>query len=145
MRSFDSIPLTGCRDLDFVVASPKSIGDGADDAGKPTHEDVKQALGATFMVPFEANRTSNFAIPITKDWLAQGGCLDKDTPQREIYCQVDVHVCADEGEWNRIVFFHGFGDLGMIFGLVARNCGFSLGTKGLKVGHLGERICLGSH
>jgi hypothetical protein len=120
------------------VAGPKPIGLGPKGAtGRElTHEDVKQALVAKYSIPLEANRTSNFAIPITKEWVAQSGSLDEDTPQKEIYCQVDVHLCADEDEWDRVVFFHGFGDLGMIMGLIARNCGFSLGTKGLKVSHL---------
>jgi len=89
-----------------------------------------QALRAEFVVPLEANRTSNFAIPITQEWIEHGGSVDEDV---QIYCQVDIHVCADEDEWDRIVFFHAFGDLGMILGLISRNCGFSLGTKGLKV------------
>jgi hypothetical protein len=117
------------------VAGPKSIGINSEDSREPTYEDVKQALEAEFAIPLEANRTSNFAIPITKEWVAGGGSLAEDAPQ-EIYCQVDVHVCADKNEWDRVVFFHGFGDLGMIFGLLARNCGFSLGTKGLKVSYL---------
>jgi hypothetical protein len=99
-----------------------------------------QALEAAFVVPLEANRTSNFAIPITKEWIEHGGSLDEDVPQQEIYCQVDVHVCADEDEWDRIVFFHAFGDLGMILGLIARNCGFSLGTKGLKVVFMSQQF-----
>lgn len=47
--------------------------------------------------------------------------------------QVDVNVCADRAEWERIVFFHGYGDLGMILGLIAKNVGLALGEKGLKV------------
>ena len=101
-----------------------------------------QAFGAAFVVPLEANRTSNFAVPITKEWVEHGGSLDDVPSQQEIYCQVDVHVCADQDEWDRIVFFHGFGDLGMILGLIARNCGFSLSTKGLKVGRLIAHISL---
>ena len=46
--------------------------------------------------------------------------------------QVDVHVCSDKAEWESIHFFHGYGDLGMIFGLIARNKGLALGSKGLK-------------
>lgn len=98
-----------------------------------THEDVKAALEAVHVILLEANRTSNFAVPITNEWVVHGGTLGGDIQGGEIYCQVDIHVCADEGEWDRVVFFHGFGDLGMILGLIARNCGFALGTKGLKV------------
>lgn len=113
------------------MAGPKVIGAG-DEARQVTHEDVKEVLQAVDVVPLGANRTSNFAVPITSEWLAQGGTM-KEAQANEIYCQVDIHVCADEGEWDRIVFFHGFGDLGMILGLIARNCGLALGTKGLKV------------
>jgi hypothetical protein len=104
-------------DLDFVVAGPKcsELGD---------HEEVKRALGAKFCILLEGNRTSNFAVPIgQEDW---------EIGDDKFY-QVDVHVCADEEEWGRVVFFHGYGDLGMIMGLIATNNGFALGTKGLKV------------
>lgn len=47
--------------------------------------------------------------------------------------QVDVNVCRDRAEWERTVFFHGYGDLGMILGLIAKNAGLALGEKGLKV------------
>jgi hypothetical protein len=97
-------------------------------------------LSAKFVVPKEANRTSNFAIPITAEWVEKYGCLPDDALQ-EVYCQVDIHVCADKDEWDRIVFFHGFGDLGMIVSLIARNCGFSLGTKGLQVSRIVAGIC----
>lgn len=122
------------------MAGPKRIGSNPQCLKNPTHEDIRQALEAQFAIPLEENRTSNFAIPITKEWIAQGGTLDKNVPQQEIYCQVDVHACTDEDEYERIVFLHGFGDLGMILGLIARNCGFSLGTKGLKVSLLLKTI-----
>jgi len=41
-------------------------------------------------------------------------------------------VCSDQAEWERVVFFHAYGDLGMILGLIARNNGLTLGTGGLK-------------
>ena len=47
--------------------------------------------------------------------------------------QVDVHVCEDRNEWDRIMFFHSYGDLGMILGLIAKNNGLKLGSKGLDV------------
>lgn len=47
--------------------------------------------------------------------------------------QVDVHVCMDKDEWDRIMFYHSYGDLGMILGVVSRNVGLYLGSKGLKV------------
>jgi hypothetical protein len=112
-------------DLDFVVAEARNEGDPQrlQVAGP---EDVKRAIGATHHIPMQGNRTSHFAVPIPKEeWLTESG--------DEQYCQVDVHVCEDAEEWERIVFFHGYGDLGMILGLMARNNGFSLGTNGLRV------------
>lgn len=50
-----------------------------------------------------------------------------------MYYQVDVHVCMDKDEWDRIMFYNSYGDLCMILGLIARNAGLSLGQKGLKV------------
>lgn len=50
-----------------------------------------------------------------------------------IYFQVDIHVCMDKDEWDRIMFYNSYGDLGMILGLIGKNAGLSLGSKGLKV------------
>lgn len=47
--------------------------------------------------------------------------------------KVDVHVCEDKTELDRVVFFNSYGDLGMILGLLAANVGLKLGSKGLKV------------
>lgn len=101
-------------DLDVLVCRP---------LGDITPEHVKQAIGAMFVVPMEGNRTSNYALPSER--------------AGEFY-QVDVHVCNDEGEWERIMFFNGYGDLGMILGLLARSCGLSLSTKGLKVRNIND-------
>lgn len=100
-----------------------------------SHEDVKNALGADFVIPFAA--TSHYAVPITQEWLTHSH-LEPIVADGEnvIYCQVDVHACADKEEWELIRFMHGYGDVGMILGLIARNYGFSLGTSGLKVRHL---------
>ncbi|KDQ62439.1 hypothetical protein JAAARDRAFT_30349 [Jaapia argillacea MUCL 33604] len=97
-------------DLDFIVAFPK---EGLE------HSEVKAALGASASIPLDGNRTSHFAVP------AEMG--------EDEYIQVDVHVCADKEEWERIVLFHSFGDLGMILGVLAKSGGLQLGTKGLKV------------
>ncbi|KAJ7850298.1 hypothetical protein B0H14DRAFT_2582069 [Mycena olivaceomarginata] len=48
-------------------------------------------------------------------------------------CQINMHVCTDKAEWERIHFFHSNGDLGIILGLVAPNKGLALGSKGLKI------------
>lgn len=97
-------------DVDFIVEGPK---------GNISHDETKKALGATYAVVAEGNRTSNYAVPI----LGLEG----------MYYQVDVNVCADKEEWDNIMFFHSYGDLGMILGVLARAHGLSLGTKGLKV------------
>lgn len=67
---------------------------------------------------------------------------DLDDPEN--FGQVDINVCSDKAEWERIVFFHAYGDLGMILGLLARNHGLALGTKGLKVNSRSTVISLKS-
>lgn len=47
--------------------------------------------------------------------------------------QVDVNVCESKEEWDRRLLFHGYGDLNMILGLIAKNSGLHLSNKGLKV------------
>lgn len=44
-------------------------------------------------------------------------------------------MCANEAEHERTAFFHGYGDLGMIMSVVARNAdpALVLGEKGLRV------------
>ncbi|KZT12016.1 uncharacterized protein LAESUDRAFT_621344, partial [Laetiporus sulphureus 93-53] len=76
-----------------------------------TLEMVKSALGAVHSIPFEGNRTSHFAI----------------------FHQIDVNVCADEYEWERTVFLHSYGDMGMILSLFARGVGLTLSPHGLKL------------
>jgi hypothetical protein len=103
-------------DIDFVVAGNTEV----------THDEVKNALSATHAITAPANRTSNYAVPLSGEDLCDEG-------EAMRYCQVDVHVCEDEDEWDRIVFFHGYGDLGMILSVMAKNNGLHLGTKGLSV------------
>ncbi|KAJ7475721.1 hypothetical protein FB451DRAFT_254437 [Mycena latifolia] len=107
-------------DLDFLVCEPRN-------ATEVPHEEVKALLNATHVVPMSGNRTSSYAVPVQK------GEWPEVENQQEVYYQVDVHVCTDKAEWERIHFFHGYGDLGMIMGLVARNKGLALGSKGLKI------------
>ncbi|RDB14556.1 hypothetical protein Hypma_016242 [Hypsizygus marmoreus] len=141
-------------DLDFVVAGPKhhrhhhhpsetSTRDAqtthAEIPVNAPHELVQETIGAAHVNPMEGNRTSNFAVPIARgEWSALGHADEEEEARRgaeggEIFYQVDVNVCASKNEWDRIVFFHAYGDLGMIMGLIARNAGFALGSKGLKV------------
>ncbi|KAF9464180.1 hypothetical protein BDZ94DRAFT_1257197 [Collybia nuda] len=129
-------------DLDFVVAGPKRSGPSTKnttDSINVPHELLEEVIGACYVNPMEGNRTSNFAIAVEQGEWAQIGHEKEETQYREqaeagrIYYQVDVNVCANQAEWERVVFFHGYGDLGMIMGLCARNAGLALGTKGLKL------------
>jgi len=115
-------------DIDFLVAVPKNQSD------QPlSHQVIKEILGAEFMIPMEGNRTSNYAVPISPGEWAEEDDKRKEVTDGQIFYQVDVHVCFDKDEWDRIMFFHSYGDLGMILGLVGRNAGLSLGAKGLKL------------
>ena len=79
-------------DLDFLVVGPLA-----------SSNDVKNALGATMSICLDGNRTSNFAIPVDEsEWEGVKGA----------HYQVDVHVCADDDEWERIFFYHSYGGLG---------------------------------
>lgn len=100
-------------DIDFVVVGPK---DGL------SYEELKRALGAVFDQEYPG--TSNFALP----WDDSG-----NSPEDGKFVQVDVHVCVDDEDWERVVFFHSYGDLGMILGLLARSVGLSMGTNGLRL------------
>ena len=137
-------------DLDFLVAIPKDQG-----TQSVSHQVMKEILGAELVIPMEGNRTSNYAVPISSgEWAAFGYSTEEDDKRKEVAdeqifyqvrswngmvsnltpCfQIDVHVCTDKEEWDRIMFYHSYGDLGMILGLVGKNAGLSFGAKGLKV------------
>ncbi|KAJ7716823.1 hypothetical protein DFH07DRAFT_934130 [Mycena maculata] len=129
-------------DVDFLVSEPHSS-----IVSEVPHTDVQSLFNAKYVVPAPGNRTSSYAIPVERgEWAALGHVADEEARRKataaegenqdnSIYYQVDVHVCTDKAEWERIQFFHGYGDLGMIMGLVARNKGLHLGSKGLKISH----------
>ncbi len=96
-------------DVDFIVWKESDL---------PSHDTVKTALGATMVNPMDGPRTSNYAVALPGD---------------DNYYQVDVHVCAAEEEFHRTMFFHSYGDMGMILGLIARGVGLHLGVHGLRV------------
>ncbi|KLO08655.1 hypothetical protein SCHPADRAFT_880261 [Schizopora paradoxa] len=100
---------TSHGDIDIIVANPLVELSG---------EQVKCELKAQHAILAAGNRTSNFALPSDEDGK---------------FYQVDVHVCKDREEWDRIMFFHSYGDLGMILGVLARTNGLRLGSNGLKV------------
>lgn len=111
-------------DIDFVVACPLSR-EGI------TPEQVGRVLGAVESIELDGNRTSNYAIGINQeDWLRHSA---QPVPSDYIYCQVDVRVCDDEEEAERVTVFHGYGDLGIIIGAIAKSHGLSINHHGLKV------------
>ncbi len=103
-------------DIDFLVYSPENL---------PSHDTVKELLGAAHVMPMPGPRTSNYAIPIPED--------EFNTQMHVGWYQVDVHVCGSPEEFAGVRFFHSYGDMGMILGLVARHSGLHLGIHGLKV------------
>lgn len=97
-------------DLDFIVAEPVQ---------DISVDELKEHLGAVLAI---GDGTGNFAVP-----------MPDTADEQQTYVQVDVHRCASVDEFERVVFFHAYGDLGMILGLLARSFGLSLGQNGLKV------------
>ncbi|KAJ7773065.1 hypothetical protein B0H16DRAFT_1880569 [Mycena metata] len=123
-------------DLDLLVCEPLA------GAKEVPHATVQTLLRAKYVVPMAGNRTSNYAVPIERgEWALLGHEAEEEAARRraaqdgqqETYYQVDVHVCSDESEWRRINFFHGYGDLGIILGLIARTRGLVLGSTGFKI------------
>ena len=104
-------------DVDFLVCDPL-----CDDAILK----VQAELGAQY-ANIVRNHTSNFAIR------QENALADSDDSTGGNFYQIDVHECSDLSELERVAFFHSYGDLGMILGMMAHPYGFSLGTKGLKV------------
>lgn len=64
--------------------------------------------------------------------------MDLELEPREI--QVDVNVCESKAEWDRRLLFNSYGDLGMIMGLIVKNAGLNLSSKGLKVNSILTRF-----
>lgn len=101
-------------DIDFIVCSPADV----------AHEQIHDALKATWSIPKKG--TSNFAL----SWDAVVG---PEEGRPNDYIQVDVCICQDVAEFERVRFCHSYGDLFMILGLMARSHGLTLGTGGLRV------------
>ncbi|KAI0670856.1 hypothetical protein C8Q78DRAFT_1032324 [Trametes maxima] len=117
-------------DLDFVVSGPR---EGL------THEEVKASLRASHSVRMDGPRTSNFAIPldafedVARAWRDSPAADHSTGTGAAVLFQVDVNVCADHAQWERTVFHHSYGDLGLILGLLVQPAGMSLGIYGLKL------------
>jgi hypothetical protein len=129
-------------DLDILALGPLS----PDERGDLNFGALKQALGAEACISQRGNRTSNFAIPLsrlsgfpviesTETSHPTGATLGRESmdDSTDAYLQVDVHVCEDQNEFERITFFHSYGDMGMLLGLIAKGAGLQLGATGLKV------------
>ncbi|KAH7098974.1 hypothetical protein BKA62DRAFT_711005 [Auriculariales sp. MPI-PUGE-AT-0066] len=107
-------------DIDFVVTDPLPV------LVKQNHrhlEVLSETLGAAHAL---ANNTDSFAIAMAPE-------REEDKHLEQIFVQVDVNKCGSVEKWGRVMFFHSFGDLGMILGLLARSYGLSLGEKGIKI------------
>jgi hypothetical protein len=115
-------------DLDILAFEPLE----PDERGDYDFEAVKQALGAETVIRATGNRTSNFALPLPDGY----GVTASDGDSGLKYFQVDIQVCEDRREFERIKFFHSYGDMGMLLGLVGKGVGLPTGAKGLHVRRL---------
>ncbi|KAI0699123.1 hypothetical protein BC835DRAFT_1227272, partial [Cytidiella melzeri] len=100
-------------DLDFVVYKP---------VRGLAQDEISEALCAR-QAKFEGDRMSYFAVPAE-------GSGDVTT---NVYHQVDLLVCSNKEEFERVMFFNSYGDLGMIIGLLAKAGQLSLGSTGLRL------------
>lgn len=97
-------------DIDFAVCDP---------IGTVSPAQIQRILGPGVQVEVEeGSRIAHYAVPV---------------PDGK-FIQVNVETCDNKPEFDGIMFFRSYGDLGMILGLLARAHGLSLGSKGLKVG-----------
>ncbi|TFK24995.1 hypothetical protein FA15DRAFT_756238 [Coprinopsis marcescibilis] len=132
---------TSHGDLDILVGrpNPSNTSFGSESVTYLPHSLVKATLGARIVVEAEENRTSNYAVPVLiGEWEQFGHGADERrareaVPDGEIYYQIDIHACIDEEEFQRIKFYHSYGDLNMILSLMVRNLGLKLGQTGLWI------------
>jgi len=67
-------------DVDFLVAAQTNRS-----AEPPSHQVIKETLGATFMIPMEGNRTSNYAVPISPgEWAPFGHAAEEGDKRKEV-------------------------------------------------------------
>ena len=121
-------------DVDFIVACPHASASASAAIG---HEEMKSALGASACIPSaqpDGGGTHNFALrladvvtPLPADVAPVSGEIS------EVYVQVDVNIRKDAQDWENLMIFHAYGDLGMIMGRLAASVGLHLGELGLKV------------
>ncbi|KAG6872417.1 hypothetical protein C0995_009931 [Termitomyces sp. Mi166 len=127
-------------DLDILVTGPRTSSLSSGQTNLP-HIIVQDVIGSRHCLRHCAgNSTVNFAVPIQPgEWETFGlGKEEEEIRQAaggHIYYQVDVNTCVDEAEHERIAFLHGYGDLGVMMSVVARNAdpALVLGEKGLRL------------
>jgi len=121
-------------DVDFirVVACPHASASAA-----IGHEEMKSALGASACIPSaqpDGGGTHNFALrlaDVVTPLPADVAPVSRETS--EVYVQVNVNIRKDAQDWENLMIFHAYGDLGMIMGHLAASVGLHLGELGLKV------------
>ncbi len=117
-------------DVDFVVACPPNAA--------VMHEEIKTALGASVCISSaqsDGRGTHHFALRLADLVPSQPtGANEQVTAETsDVYVQVDVNIRKDAQDWENVMFFHAYGDLGMIMGRLAASVGLHLGELGLKV------------
>ena len=119
-------------DVDFIVACPHT-------PAASGHEEIKRALEASASIPSsqpDGGGTHNFALRLTDIVPPQPAEDAEPVETSEIYVQVDVNIRKDAQDWENVMFFHAYGDLGMLIGRLAANVGLHLGELGLKVSYV---------
>jgi hypothetical protein len=111
-------------DLDIIVAQPIT-------GEEVPYEQVRKALGAALSIPLDGFRTSNFAVPLQPEDFISMGIEDSDS--EVVFYQIDIHVCETKEDMDQHIFYHSYGDLGMLIGVTARGVGLTCSSNGLKV------------
>ena len=104
-------------DLDYLVAGPLS---------QPVSlNQLQQVLGATHVVTDEGDHMPHFAVPVPTTEVVPH-------IEGQTYYQVDVTTCSVD-EWPKVMFYHAYGDLGIILGRLLKEYGLTYGSRGLRV------------
>ena len=115
-------------DVDFVVACPNAV---------IGHKEIKNALHASACIPSaqpDGRGSHHFALRLADVVPCQPTDAEHATAETsDVYVQIDVNIRKDVQDWENAVFFHAYGDLGMIMGRLAASVGLHLGELGLKV------------
>ncbi|KAI0283986.1 hypothetical protein BGY98DRAFT_639697 [Russula aff. rugulosa BPL654] len=101
------------------------------------HVEIKHALGASACIPSpqpDHAGSHNFALRLS-DVVTSLPTDAVPVPEEtsEVYVQVDVNIRKDAHDWENVMIFHSYGDLGMIMGRLSASVGLHLGELGLKM------------